>query len=116
MIENSDIIESDASSFIDVTVAYECDIHKAIKIIADTISNHPMYIDHRTQEQIKNNEEKVRVFVREFGDNGIQLRTSMWTKTVNDNFIACSDCRLQIKEKFDAAGIEIPYNKVKLIK
>lgn len=115
IIENSDIIESEASSFIDVSVAYESDLHKAMNIIADVISTHPLYIEHRTEEQIKNNEEKVKVFVREFGDSGIQLRASMWTKTVNDNFIACSDCRLKIKEEFDKHGIEIPYNKVKIV-
>lgn len=116
VIENSDIIESDASSFLDVSVSYECDLHKAIEIIQEVIYNHPLYIDHRTEEQIKENVEPVKVFVRDFGDSGIALRASVWTKTVNENFQACSDCRIRIKEQFELNGIEIPYNKIQIVK
>ena len=33
----------------------------------------------------------------------------MWTETINDNFSACDDIRLEIKEAFDANGIVIPF-------
>ena len=39
----------------------------------------------------------------------------MWTKDVNDNILACSECRMEILDRFEAEGIEIPYNKLQLV-
>lgn len=110
VIENSNIIDSRASAFVDVLVAYESDIEQAMDIMADVIGNHPKYWDIRTEEE-RLTVPKVKVYVRDLDRCGIALRANMWTKTVNDNFEACSDVRLQIKKAFDAAGIEIPYTK-----
>ena len=57
-----------------------------------------------------------KVTFREFGDSGIMLRANMWTRTTSENFEACSDARLAIKKAFDEKGIEIPYNKVVVLK
>lgn len=110
IIENSNLFDARASSFVDVTIAYESDADKAIEIMADIIGNHPYYWDARTEEE-KLTVPKVKVFVRELAENGIALRANMWTRTVNENFEACSDVRLQIKKAFDAFNIEIPYQK-----
>lgn len=112
VIENSNLIDSRASAFVDITVSYESDIHKAMKIIAEEIGNHPLYLDVRTDEEIKSGKQKVEVFARELGANGICLRANMWTSTVSESFGACSDVRLSIKERFDQENIEIPYNKL----
>jgi len=110
IIENSNIVDSRASSFVDVWVAYESDIDMAMRIMAAIIGNHPLFWDTRSEEE-KATLPKVKVYVRELGSSGIALRASMWTKTVNENFDACSDVRLQIKKAFDSVGIEIPYTK-----
>lgn len=114
IVENSNIVDAHASAFLDVTVAYESDVDKAIKIMADVIGSHPLYWDVRS-EQEKETVPKVKVYVRELGDRGIALRANMWTQTVNENFEACSDARLQIKKAFDKAGIEIPYTKYTIL-
>ncbi len=114
VIENSNLFNARASSFVDISVAYESDIDKAIQIMADVIGNHPYYWDARTEEE-KQTAPKVKVYVRELGDSRIALRANMWTRTVNENFEACSDVRLQIKKAFDAAGIEAPYTKYKIL-
>lgn len=114
IIENSDINGIFASSFIDVTVAYESSIDEAMEIMAEVIGSHPAYFDTRPEED-REHTPKVRVYVRELGGSGIALRASMWTRTVGENFAACSDVRLQIKKAFDAAGIEIPYSKVTVL-
>lgn len=108
IIENSNLIDSRASSFIDVCVSYECDIEKAMDIMAEIMYSHPKFIDTREDKE----EPLVRVYVRELGESGVWLRGSMWTETVGDNFQACSDVRLQIKKEFEANNIEIPYNKL----
>lgn len=103
-IENSDFTESRASSFIDVTVAYECDLDRAMELMGGVIGSHPAYLDQRTPEEIAAGKPKVKVYVRELGDSGIGLRASMWTQTVNDNFDACSDVRYGIKKAFAENG------------
>lgn len=115
-IENADYGDSTASSFLDVSVAYESNLELAMEVMAKVIGEHPLYCDVRTVEEKEQGVPKVKVFVREFGDSGIMLRANMWTKTANENFEACSDARLAIKKAFDEKGIEIPYNKVVVLK
>lgn len=115
IIENSNLIDSKASSFVDISVAYESDIDKAMAIMADIIGKHPLYIDVRTEEEKENHQPLVKVYVRELGESAIILRANMWTQTVGENFEACSDVRLLIKKAFDSDGIEIPYTKYKII-
>ena len=115
-IENADYGDSTASSFLDVSVAYESNLELAMEVMAKVIGEHPLYCDVRTDEEKEQGVPKVKVFVREFGDSGIMLRANMWTKTANENFEACSDARLAIKKAFDEKGIEIPYNKVVVLK
>lgn len=107
IVENSNIVDAHASAFIDVTVTYGSDIDKAMDIMARVIGSHPLYWDPRPEEA-RETAPRVRVYVRELGACGVQLRANMWTRTVDENFDACSDVRLQIKKAFDAEGIEIP--------
>lgn len=115
-IENSDYSDSAASTFLEVSVAYESDLEKAMEVMARVIGEHPMFYDTRTEEQKEEGIPRVKVFVKEFGDSGIVLRAGMWTKTANENYEACSDARLGIKKAFEEEGIEIPYQKVILMK
>ena len=47
--------------------------------------------------------------MKELGEYSIILKTTIWTKNIDDNFKACSDIRIALKEEFDKVGIEIPY-------
>ncbi len=114
IIENSNLIDARVSSFLDVDVAYESDIERAMEIVAEIVGSHPYYLDVRTEEQ-KETQPKVKVYVRALGESGIALRANLWTKTVDENFEACSDARLQIKLAFDREGIEIPYTKYTIL-
>lgn len=111
VIENSNLTDSRASSFIDVYVAYESDIRKAMQLMAEIVGTHPLCIDTRKEDEIET-KPLVQVYLRELGDSGICLRASVWTRTVGENFDACSDIRLKIVETFKEQGIEIPYNKM----
>ncbi len=110
IIENSNIVDARASSFLDVSITCESDVDLAMKIMADVMGSHPSYLDIRTEEEMETMP-KVKVYVREFGRDGIALRANMWTRTVNENFEACSDVRLQLRKAFQEAGIEIPYTR-----
>lgn len=115
IIENYNFKTAVASSFLDISISYESDVRQAMKLIADVVGSHELYLDQRTPAQIASGVKKVKVQVRELGESSICLRASMWTRTVDENFSACSDVRLRILEEFRKNGIEIPYNRVVVI-
>lgn len=106
VVENT-MYQGDESiaNFLDIQVAYESDIEKAIKIIKDVVKSHPKYI----------NDKDVSVLVRALGVDGYDVRATVWTHTVAENFVACSEMRILIKRAFDEHNIEIPYGHVKLV-
>ncbi|MDR0935334.1 MAG: mechanosensitive ion channel family protein [Oscillospiraceae bacterium] len=101
-IENFSLTDTKSSSFIDVSVAYEADIELAMSILGTIIGEHPQYCGNLP----------VNVFVRNLGESGVELRASMWTASIGENFEACSDTRYRILKEFARNGIEIPYNKL----
>ena len=111
IIENSHMVETIASYFVDVSISYESDVDLARYIMADIIGSHPLYVDVRKNMR----EEKVPVLVRAFESSGIALRARVWTKTVDESFSACSDIRIEILKRFKEEGIEIPYTKIVII-
>ena len=111
IIENSNLVETIASYYVDVSVSYESDVDLARRIMADIVGSHPLYVDVRKDTS----EEKVPVLMRAFESSGIALRARVWTRTVDDNFRACSDIRIEILRQFRRSGIEIPYTKIKLV-
>ena len=111
IIENSNLVETIASYYVDVSVSYESDIELARRIMADIVGSHPLYVDVRKNKS----EEKVPVLMRAFESSGIALRARVWTKTVDDNFKACSDIRIELLKQFRKSGIEIPYTKIKIV-
>lgn len=102
VIENTELIDRTSSYFLDVQVAYESDLQHVCKVIEEVVFNHPLYIQ----------DNPVVVQLRAFESSGIALRTRVWTKTVDDNFKACSDIRFALFSRFKQEGIEIPYSKV----
>nr|WP_297705619.1 mechanosensitive ion channel family protein [uncultured Butyrivibrio sp.] len=84
-----------------VSVAYGTDMQKAMDIMADVVEQHPNHCGNRPV-----------VLCKECGDSGITLRALVETKDFKDNPKTCSDCLVEIMKRFDAAGIEIPYNKL----
>ena len=54
------------------------------------------------------NKPKVNVQVRELGTFGVNLRASIWTANIDDNFEASSDVRLKLIDEFKKNNIKIP--------
>ena len=115
IIENSSFQSAIASNFVDVSISYESDLELAIKLLANAIGSHELYLDQRTPAQIEAGAAKVGVSVTSLGESSVNLRAQMWTRTVDENFRACSDVRIRIMEDFRANGIEIPYNRVVIL-
>ena len=104
MIENSHIVEERASNLLDVTITYDSDMEKAMNIMAHVIGSHPNFVDTRTPEMM--DAPKVPVFVRGLSVYGVELRASVWTQSISNNFVTCSEIRHQLKLAFDREGVK----------
>lgn len=111
IIENSNIEDSISANFLDVTVSYESDISKAKDIMKNVIIEHSLTLN----EDDADSRFDTFVYTRMFGENGIELRASVWTKNVSDNFLACSDIRDAIIKEFKNNNIAIPYHRMEII-
>lgn len=109
ILENSNFNSDYIGNYLEVSVAYESDIDRAIEIMEDVINKNDKVIDVREDKTVG---KPVSILIKELGESGIVLKTTIWTKDTNDNFMACSEIRLAIKKEFDNNNIEIPYNKL----
>lgn len=84
-----------------IGIAYEADIRKAKTVLEEVYTKHPMV----------KKDKKITVFVDSLADSSVVLGIRGWVDT-KDYWQTRWDILEQIKLSFDAAGIEIPYNKM----
>lgn len=89
-------------NFIEVVISYESDIEKAVSVMKEICEEHELVIDS----------DKSSVTVSSFAADGVTLKTTIWTRNLNDSFKACSDIRAALVKAFKENGIEIPYHTV----
>lgn len=104
VIVNTNFTEN-VGNYIEVEINYESDINKAREIFKQLCLEHPLTI----------NSSDMNVLINRFTQNGIVLKTTVWTKELGDNFLACSDIRQSLIEEFSKNNITIPYTVVTLI-
>ena len=81
-------------------VAYGPSLEKAAEIMLDTAHQHPRVLATPA----------AKVFLKEFGDNGIDLELSVWIDDPEDTQVDLrSELNWAIWRRFQAEGIEIPY-------
>ena len=103
VVENTNFTDGEPTrNFVDIQVSYDSDLALAKRIMEEVVTSHPLYTGPKP----------LTVFVRQFESSGIALRATMTTATVDDNFLACSEVRQQLKEAFDANGVTIPFTTV----
>ena len=107
-IINDNIDDEKICRFIEVAVAYDTELDKAIKILQQTVEEHPDFIDNRTIKETAENKDKVTIRVY-FKDYYIQLIAFAWTDDPLKVFQMHTDINRAIKKRFDEAGIEIPF-------
>jgi small-conductance mechanosensitive channel len=90
-------------------ISFDSDIDKAMDIIKEEIRKHKYYKDFRTPEQIENDDEDVRVIVRELTDFAVRLRANVWSANPEESWVLLTDMNKIIKQRFDKEGIIIPY-------
>jgi len=108
-IINSTIGDERICHHFEVGISYQSDIDRAMHIIREEALNHPLCIDARTYEQMKNNAPVVDVKVIGLGESSVNLRASVWAKDAPSAFQMGCDLNKSVKERFDKEGVEIPY-------
>ena len=89
-------------NFMEIEISYEADIEKAKKCMQEICIANKLTL----------NTEENKVFVKGYTQNGIILKTTVWTENLDDSFLACSDIRAELVEGFRKNGILIPYQTV----
>jgi small conductance mechanosensitive channel len=79
-------------------ISYEDSIPDAARVIEETVRNHPLVLD----------DPEPVIRVHELADSSVNFVCRPWTKTT-DYWMVYWDLTQQVKERFDAAGISIPY-------
>ena len=101
VITNTNFIEN-VGNFIEIEIGYDADIEKAMNLMQSICVNHELTL----------NTEENKVFIKTYTANGIILKTTVWSRNLDDSFQACSDIRVALVENFRAEGITIPYQTV----
>ncbi len=101
VITNTNFIEN-VGNFMEIEISYDSDIDKAMGLMQRICIEN---------EQTLNTEEN-KVFIKSYTSNGIILKTTVWTKNLDDSFQACSDIRAALVKGFRENGITIPYQTV----
>ena len=106
---NSNFSDAKICRFIDVGISYDSDIDLAREIMIEEITNHPLNIDIRSDEDIKSGIPRLAVRVLELGDSSVKMRAWAWAKDAPDAFVMQCDVTESIKKHFDKVGITIPF-------
>jgi small conductance mechanosensitive channel len=108
-IINANLIEDKVCMFIEMGIALDTDVEKAMIIIQEEAMKHRHYIDNRTDAERARGDHPVSVRIMGFTELATQLRAYIWAPNASDGFDLKTDLHLAIKKRFDKEGIEIPY-------
>ncbi len=108
-IINASLVEDKVCMFMEMGIALDADIDKAITIVQEEAMKHRFFTDNRTEEEKERDEHPVLVRVMGFSELAIQLRVDAWAKNSNEGFELKCDMYKLIKKRFDTEGVEIPY-------
>jgi small-conductance mechanosensitive channel len=85
---------------IPMQISYHSDLNRAMEIMKQAAINQPRVLS----------EPETKVFLKTFGDNGIELELGIWINDPEEGQIGLrSDINMEIWQQFQKAGIEIPF-------
>lgn len=96
---------ANVGNFLEIEVGYDSDVDLAIELEKKIIAEHPLTL----------NDDSMTITVSAYTDNGVILKTAVWTKELSDNFLACSDIRRSVLKAFKEHNITIPYQTVTVL-
>ena len=109
VVINANHTDNKVCKAIEIGVGYSSDLEQAMTIMQQEIGSHPLLIDQRTEEQIQDNAPIVAVRVTALGDSSITLKAWAWADSAANGFVLQCDSYINVKRRFDEAGIDIPF-------
>ncbi|MBU1198574.1 MAG: mechanosensitive ion channel family protein [Nanoarchaeota archaeon] len=109
VINNYTIGDEKILATVEIDISYDSDIDLARKIMHEEILKHPKYIDNRTDADLLEGKDPVKVRVVGCGDFSVKLRGYYWVANQPDNMISGYELTESIKKRFDKEGVEIPF-------
>jgi small-conductance mechanosensitive channel len=88
---------------LDIGVAYKEDIRKVIDILRDIAGKNPYCLE----------EPEPMIFFNNFGDSALEIRFAVWFEK-SDLLNLRKSLLIEVKERFDTEGIEIPFPHLSL--
>ncbi len=92
----------DIGNFFEIEISYDSNIEEAMAVLQRLCIEHPLTLN--TSEN--------GVFVKGYTQNGVVLKTTVWTKNLDHSFQACSDIRVKVLREFKTRNIQVPYQTV----
>ncbi len=114
-IVNSSIRDPATCEYVEVPVAYNTDLDKAMGLLRDICMAHPDHIDRRTATELELMHDRVPVRLVRMGDSSLILRAYVWAKDPLAARMMHYDLNKTIVERFRAEGVEIPLLTRKII-
>lgn len=108
-IENHTITDPAVCQYIEVGIAYESDLDKAMELLRQECEAHASCIDRRTPEELETGQPRVLVRVVLLGDSAVTLRAYVWAVDYTAARMMRYELYRSIKLRFDREGIVIPY-------
>lgn len=99
ILKNSDYQDSMIGNYLEVKVSCSNDINMVMELMDKMIREHPMVLTDETY--------KPGILVKDFDREGFLMKATVWTKTVNENFEACSEIRIALRKVFLEQNIEM---------
>ena len=96
--------EDRIGNFLEITVGYGDDLDKAISLMEEVVRATDNVIDC------------TKPLICRFDPDGPVVKTTVWTRTVAENFVACGSIRKRLIETYRKNGITIPYKTVTIDK
>jgi small-conductance mechanosensitive channel len=115
IVVNANLTDEKVCKMIEIGISYSSDIDKAMKIIAEEVTKHPLHVDNRTPEDIKNGIPEVITRVISLSNSSVIIKAWAYAANTSNGFIMYCDLLKAIKERFDKENIEIPYTYQNII-
>ena len=115
VIVNTNLNDTKICKMIEIGIGYTSDIGRALEIMEEEVKNHPLHIDTRTAEDLKNKVPEVISRVTALGNSSVTLKVWAYSENASNGFILYCDVLRSLKERFDHENIEIPYTYQNLI-
>lgn len=109
VLENVTAVNDRKVNFLELEISYESDLAKAMSIMSEEVKKHPQYMDGRSAEEKQQHVPEVVIRLIDFGESGIKLKATVYSKNNAQGYAMLSDIRIAVKKRFDEAGIVIPY-------